>query len=173
MTHLEKISHLIHFGLSFKKMTTETINDWANRKITEGSTDDFFLELFTAGTINKIIEVLSVRVVWNYNDLEFRGLILSYYKKYLILNPSYWLDVEKELVQYFQYLKFESGNDGLEDFLYYLADDYQLRKHSANGLLNMPEYLIDSLMKYDDYDKLQMKLTEEGLSGFTVANNSK
>ena len=152
-------------------MTPKTISDWANRKITEQTSDNLFFDLVTAETKNKIIELLTERVVWNYSDLEVRNLILSYYKKYLINNPSVWLDIEKELLDYFQYLDFENGNVRTQDFLYYLADDWQLRKDKYDGLLNMPEYLAENLAEYDDYDKVKKLLTDEGLTGYDVANN--
>ena len=152
-------------------MTPKTISDWANRKITEQTSDNLFFDLVTAETKNKIIELLTERVVWNYSDLEVKNLILSYYKKYLINNPSVWLDIEKELLDYFQYLDFENGNDRTQDFLYYLADDWQLRKDKYDGLLNMPEYLAENLAEYDDYDKVKKLLTDEGLTGYDVANN--
>lgn len=152
-------------------MTPKTISDWANRKIAERTFDNLFFDLVTADTKNKIIELLSERVAWNYNDLEVRNLILSYYKKYLTNNPSAWLDIEKELADYFQYLDFENGNDRTQDFLYYLADDWQLRKDQYSGSLNMPEYLSESLVEYDDYDKLKKLLTDEGMTGYDVENN--
>lgn len=152
-------------------MTPKTISEWASGKITKQTSDNLFFDLVTAETKNKIIELLTERVVWNYNDLEVRNLILSYYKKYLINNPSVWLDIEKELLDYFQYLDFDNGNDRTQDFLYYLADDWQLRKDKYDGLLNMPEYLSENLAEYDDYDKLKKLLTDEGLTGYDVANN--
>jgi hypothetical protein len=153
-------------------MTSKTIFDWADRKINEQTSDNLFFDLATAETKNKIIELLSERVVWNYSDMEVRNLILSYYKKYLTNNPSKWLDIEKELLEYFQYLDFENGNDRTQDFLYYLADDWQLRKDKCTGLLNMPEYLSENLVEYDDYDKLRKLLAEEGLTGYDVGTTT-
>jgi hypothetical protein len=157
LTDFEKISHLIRFGLSFNKMSLKTISDWADRKIND---------LATASTKNKIIELLSERVFWNYRDKEVRSLILSYYKNFLINNPDLWRDIEKELSEYFQYLYFENGNDSLQDFLYYLADDWQLRKEKNQGLLNMPEYLSKNLVEYNGYEELRKLLTEQGLTGY-------
>ncbi len=57
-----------------------------------------------------------------------------------------------------------------EDFLYFLSDDWQLRKDNNTGLLNMPEYLSENLVEYDDYDKLNKLLVAEGLKGYDVEN---
>ena len=171
LTDFEKISHLIRFGLSFHKMTTKAITDWADRKINEQPPDNIFFDLVTAQTKNKIIEVLSEKVIWNYKDRELRTLILSYYKSYLINNPTLWMAIEKELIEYFQYLDFENGNDRSEDFLYYLADDWHLRKEGFSGLLTMPEYLTDNLREYNDYNKLKELLKGQGLVGYEVWNN--
>lgn len=168
LTDFEKISHLIRFGLSFRKMTTNVITGWAYKKINEQTYDAVFSDLATAETKNKIIEVLSGKVVWNYNDREIRNLILSYYKKYLISNPTLWMDIEKELTEYFQYSDFENGNDRLQDFLYYLTDDWNLRKDGFSGLLTMPEYLADNLSEYNGYHKLKELLKEQGLAGYEV-----
>lgn len=149
-------------------MTTNAITDWAARKINEPAPDNIFFDLVTARTKNKIIEVLSEKVTWNYNDQELRTLILSYYKNYLINNPTLWMDIEKELTGYFQYSDFENGNDRSADFLYYLADDWHLRKDGFSGLLTMPEYLTDNLGEYNDYNKLKELLKGEGLAGYEV-----
>ena len=149
-------------------MTTKTISEWADRKINEETNDSLFFDLSTAGTTNKIVELLYERVSWNYNDKEIRTFILSYYKEYLNRNQNNWLEIEKELLDYFQLLEHDDSNNILEDFLYYLADDWNLRKDGFNGLLTMPEYLTDNLREYNDYNNLRELLKREGLSGYEV-----
>lgn len=105
MTDFEKMAHLIRFGLSFHKMTRESIVEWADRKINEITDNDLFFDLSTAGTVNNIIDLLSSRIVWDFNNQEIRILILSYYKEYLKANSAKWLDVEKELLGYFQLVR--------------------------------------------------------------------
>ena len=168
MTDFEKISHLIRFGLSFHKMTVETVIEWADCKINEQTNNDIFFYLSTAGTSNKIVDLLSERVVWNYNNTEVRRLILSYYKKYLNNNLALWLDIEKELLEYFHLLEYENSNESSQDFLFYLEDDWYLRKDGYGGILSMPTFLKENLSDFNDYDNLITLLECQGLNGYEV-----
>jgi len=149
-------------------MIPETISEWADRKIKEETNESLFFGLSPARTTNIIIELLNERVSWNYNDKEIRAFILSYYKEYLTRNQNNWFEIEKELLYYFQLLEYDDSNEILEDFLYYLADDWNLRKDGFSGLLTMPEYLTDNLREYNDYNKLRELLKRQGLSGYEV-----
>jgi len=168
LTDFEKISHLIRFGLSFHKMTVETIIQWADRKINEQTDNDLFFDLSIAGTANKIVELLSNKVSWNYNNKEIRTLLLSYYRTYLKENSERWLDIEKELLEYFHLLEYDNSNESSQDFLYYLDDDWHLRKEGFGGLLSMPAYLTENLAEFNAYDNLKELLKRQGLSGYEV-----
>ena len=95
MTDFEIISHLIRFGLSFKKMSQHTIIEWADRKINEQTKDNLFFELSTAKSKNEVIELLSGKVIWNFNDNQIRIFILSYYKEYLKSND--WINHQQRI----------------------------------------------------------------------------
>jgi len=166
MTDFEKIAHLIRFGLPFKKISRETIIDWADKKIRDGN-DESFYDLSLANDSNKIIEYFSSKVSWDFNNIEIRTLILSYYKEYLKNNKQKWFEVEKELVNYFDLLDYEPGEQ-YQDFLYYLSDDIGLRRDGYGGLLNMPDDLINDLSDYSDYNKLNELLTNNGIKGYQI-----
>ncbi|MEO6130849.1 MAG: hypothetical protein ABIQ02_03300 [Saprospiraceae bacterium] len=168
MTDFQKISHLIRFGLSFHKMTVENIIDWSDSKINEQTDNDLFFDLSTAGTTSKIVDLLSVQVTWEYNNKEIRRLLLSYYNEYLKDNSDKWIDIEKELLEYFHLLDYNNSNERVKDFLYFLEDDWHLRKDGYGGLLQMPKYLRDNLAKFQDYDKLKEFLKGQGLIGYEI-----
>jgi hypothetical protein len=149
-------------------MTVRTVTNWAEHKINERTENDIFLGLSTARTTNEIVELLSDKVVWNYNDSELRNLLLSYYKRYLENNSSRWFEIEKELLEYFRLLEYDSSNESTQDFLYFLDDDWHLRKDGFDGLLSMPTYLTENLAEFKDLDNLKELLTEQGLSGYEV-----
>ncbi len=166
MTDFEKISHLIRFGLSFHKMTIEAIIKWADNKIIAQTNDNIFFNLSTAGTANRIIEILAERVIWNFNNTEIRSLLLSYYKIHVNENLDLWLEIEKELLEYFHLLEYDNSNESSQDFLYYLGDDWHLRKDGFGGILSMPNYLIENLAEFKEYDNLKELLKRQGLSGY-------
>ena len=168
MTDFEKIAHVIRFGLPFHKVTQEAIVNWADNKVNEKDSDNIFFDLSTANNSNKIIELLSDKVDWNFKDPEIRQLILSYYKDFLKANPSKWLDIETELVNFFELIEYESSNDKTDDFLYYLGDDLGLRKDGYGGLLAMPDYLTENLSQYRSYNNLKDLLTKSGLVGYKI-----
>ena len=149
-------------------MTVETIIEWADRKIGEQTDQDIFLDLSTTRTVNSIVELFSNRVVWNYNNNEVRNLLLSYYKIYLKGNLDRWVDIEGELVEYFRLLEYDTSNESVEDFLYFLVDDWRLRKDGYGGLLQMPNYLVENLAEFKDYNKLKELLLGQGLKGYEV-----
>jgi len=149
-------------------MTVETIIQWADRKINEQTDNDLFFDLSIAGTANKIVELLSNKVSWNYNNKEIRTLLLSYYRTYLKENSERWLDIEKELLEYFHLLEYDNSNESSQDFLYYLDDDWHLRKEGFGGLLSMPAYLTENLAEFNAYDNLKELLKRQGLSGYEV-----
>ncbi len=168
MTDFDKIAHLIRFGLLFRKMTTDTITEWADQKINEGTDNDFFFDLSLAGTTNSIIDLLSTKVAWDYNNGEIRNLLLSYYREYLKANSAKWFDIEKELLEYFYLLEFNDSNERSQDFLYSLDVDWHLRENGFLGSLPMPTYVTESLDEFKDYDKLNDLLKGQGLVGYNV-----
>ncbi len=149
-------------------MTVETVIDWADRQINEQTDNDIFLDLSTAGTANKIVEFLSDRVTWDFNNKEIRSLLLSYYNIHLNENLDLWLIIEKEHLEYFQLLEYDNSNESTQDFLFYLDDDWHLRKDGFGGLLSMPTYLTKNLAEFKDYDNLKELLRGQGLSGYEV-----
>jgi hypothetical protein len=168
LTELEKIAHLIRFGLSFHKMTVESIIAWADCKINDQLDNDVYLELSTARTTNRIVELFSNHVAWNFNSKEVRNLLLSYYKVYLSENLDSWLDIEMELLEYLRLLEYGTSNESVNDFLYFLDDDWCLRKGGYGGVLQMPAFLVENLNQYDDYEKLKELLKRQGLIGYEV-----
>ena len=149
-------------------MTIETVIEWADSKINEQTDNDKFFGLSTAGTANKIVAIISDRVTWDYNNREIRSLLLSYYNIYLNEHLDLWLNIEKELLEYLHLLEYDNSNDSTQDFLYYLEDDWHLRKDGFGGLLSMPMYLIENLAEFKDYDNLKELLKGQGLSGYDV-----
>ncbi|MGG9963391.1 hypothetical protein [Ferruginibacter sp. SUN106] len=149
-------------------MNLQTVIKWADRQINEGTNENLFFELSTVKSINKTIELLSEKIIWDFNKGELRILILSYYNELLRRNPNKWTEIEAELSAYFQLLNYGDSNNKLEDFLYYLSDDLSLRNSNLTEVLLMPNYLIENLDKYDGYNKLQTLLAEQQLSGFEI-----
>jgi hypothetical protein len=149
-------------------MSVETVIEWADCKINEQTNNNIFYDLLTARTANKIVELLSERVTWKYNNTEIRSLLLSYYNSYLNENLDSWLNIEKELLEYFHMLEYDNSNESTQDFLYYLDDDWHLRKDGFGGLLSMPAYLTENLAEFKDYDNLKELLKRQGLSGYEV-----
>ena len=149
-------------------MTVETIIEWADRKIGEQADQDIFLDLSTARTVNGIVELFSNRVNWDFRNKEIRNLLLSYYKIYLNGNLDQWLDIEGELVGYFRLIGYDTSNESVEDFLYFLEDDWQLRRDGYGGILQMPAFLVDKLSEYKDYNKLVDLLKRQELVGYEI-----
>lgn len=149
-------------------MKVEAIIEWTDRKINDQTDNDLYFDLSTARTVNRIVELFSNQVAWNYNSEEIRNLLLSYYKVYLRKKLDRWLDIEKELLEYFRLLEYGTSNESVKDFLYYLDDDWHLRKNGYGGVLQMPTFLTENLDEYQDYDKLKDFLNEQGLKGYEV-----
>ncbi|MFN8255717.1 MAG: hypothetical protein U0W24_08520 [Bacteroidales bacterium] len=168
MTDFEKISHLIRFGLTAKKMTSKSVIDWADRKINEQNENSVFFDLSLADSANKIIEILSENIEWNFKDDEIRILILSYYKEYLDSNPTIWDEIERELLVYFELLEYDYDRDKPFSFIYYLEEDCCLREDGFGGLVNMPNYLIENLDEYKNNNLLKELLNKEGLEGYEI-----
>jgi len=168
MTEFETLSHLIRFGLSFHKMTPKVVNEWADKKILEQTTDPIFFDLSTAWTTNKIVEILFQRIKWDFADYEIRDLLLSYYNEYLNANLKLWFDIEKELIDYFDLFGANSNSEYAEDFLYFLQDDWALRRDGFTGLYKMPEHLEDNLSKFKNYSKLKALLDSQGMTGYKI-----
>ncbi len=167
MTDFEKIAHLIRFGLPLKKITVETIIDWADKKIRDEN-DDKFYDLSLAKNSNEIIEFFSQKVTWNFNDPEIRNLILSYYREYLKNNEENWPEIEVELSNYSNLIDYELGEQ-YQDFLYLLSDDISLRKDGyGNFIMEMPDDLINDLSDYSDYNKLNVLLEKNGIKGYLI-----
>jgi len=149
-------------------MTVESVIEWADRKIKDQTEQEIFLELSTARNVNGIVELFSNRVTWDFNNKEVRNLLLSYYKIYLSENLDQWFDIEKELVEYFRLLEYDTNNESVEDFLYILVDDWHLRRDGYGGILQMPAFLVDKLSEYKDYDKLVDLLKRQELVGYEI-----
>ncbi|MBA2611901.1 MAG: hypothetical protein H0U95_08025 [Bacteroidetes bacterium] len=165
MTDFEKIAHLIRFGLPLKKISHETIIEWTDKKIN----DERFSDIFLTNNSNQIIESFSNKVVWDFNNVEIRNLILSYYNEYLKNNEDKWFKIEEELSNYFELLEYNNSNEAGNDFLYILADDISLRKDGyGNFVANMPDYLIENLSGHSNYNKLNELLTKNGLVGYNI-----
>jgi hypothetical protein len=168
LNDFEKISHLIRFGLSLKKMTPQAINNWADRKIAQPPYDFIFLDLSSTSSINKIIEILSTKVVWDFENNEIRNLILSYYREYLNQNLGNWPKIQDELLAYYSLFEFAGNGNKTDDFLFFLEDDWSLRKGGFGGMVEMPSYLKQNLIEYDNYRQLRQLLASEGIAGYEV-----
>ena len=149
-------------------MTVETVIEWADHKIREQTDQEIFLDLSTARTVNGIVELFTNRVTWDFNNKEVRNLLLSYYKIYLSENLDRWYEIERELVAYFRLIGYDTSNESVEDFLYFLEDDWQLRRDGYGGILQMPAFLVDKLSEYKDYDKLVDLLKRQELVGYEI-----
>jgi len=149
-------------------MTPEVVNAWADKKILEHTDDPIFFDLSTAWTTNKIVEILFQRTNWDFAHDEIRDLILSYYNKYLNAKPKSWFDIEKELIDYFDLFRTNVSSEYADDFLYFLQDDWALRRDGFTGLYNMPEHLEDSLSKFKNYNKLITLLDSQGMTGYEI-----
>lgn len=168
MTDFEKIAHLIRFGLPLKKISRETIIEWADKKI-RSENDESFYDLSLASDSNKIIELFSNKVSWDFNNIEVRSLILSYYKEYLKNNSELWFKIEEELFNYSDLLEYTEIDGRYDDFLYFLADDLALRKEGyGNFIMEMPEDLINDLSAYSDYNKLKDLFERNGIKGYQI-----
>src|SRR5690606_31787373 len=171
----EKIGHLMRFGLALKKIPFTEISKWADYQIEKGKDDKLYLDLSFAKSTNEVIELLTKDIEWNFKSSEIRNLILGYYNEYLKSDNSKWKIIEKELIDYFNYLEYEDGNERAEDFIYYLIDDYHLRDDGFGGSLKMPNFLTEKLSEFDNYRELQELLNRNKIHGFEIkkrhANN--
>lgn len=168
MSDKEKIGHLIRFGLSLKKIQFDEVSKWADFQIEKGTDDSLYFDLSFAKSTNEVIELLTKDIEWNFNSSEIRNLILGYYNEYLKSDHSKWNLIEKELIDYFNYLEYENGNESTEDFIYYLVDDYNLRNNGLLGSLKMPDFLNENLFKFDHYQELQQLLKMNKINGFEI-----
>jgi hypothetical protein len=168
VTDFDKIAHLIRFGLTFKKMTVQSITDWADKKIDQEPDNSIFFDLVRAHTTNNIIDCFSKTVTWDFNKADIKTLILSYYKEYLDKNRRKWFDIEEELIGFFNYFEYENSSAKSNDFLYYLEEDLALRNAGYSGLVTMPDYLESNLKHFNDYNKLIDLLVGQGLIAYLV-----
>jgi hypothetical protein len=168
LTEKEKIGHLIRFGLALKKISFSEISKWADKQIEKGKDDKLYFDLSFAKSTNEVIEFLTKEIKWNFKSSEIRNLILGYYNEYLKSDNSKWNIIEKELIDFFNYLEFENGNERAEDFLYYLNDDYHLRIEGFGGSLKMPDFLTEKLSEFDNYLELQELLNRNEIIGFEI-----
>ncbi len=167
MTEKEKIGHLIRFGLALKKIPFSEISKWADRQIEKGKDDKLYFDLSFAKSTNEVIELLTKEVEWNFKSDEIRELILGYYNEYLKSDNSKWKEIQKELIDFYNYIEFADSNERVEDFIYYLIDDYNLRDDGFGGSLKMPDFLADKLSEYN-YLELQELLNRNEINGFEI-----
>jgi hypothetical protein len=168
LTEKEKIGHLVRFGLALKKIPLSEISKWADNQIEKGKDDSLYFDLSFAKSSNEVIEFLTKEIEWDFESSEIRSLILGYYYEYLKSDNSKWTVIEKELIDFFNYLEYENGNERAEDFLYYLNDDYHLRNDGFVGSLKMPDFLTENLSKFDNYQELQGLLKRNKIIGFEI-----
>ena len=167
MTEKEKIGHLIRFGLALKKIPFSEISKWAVKQIEKGKDDKLYFDLSFAKSTNEVIEFLTKEIEWNFKSSEIRSLLLGYYNEYLKSDNSKWKEIEKELIDLFNYFEYEDGNERAEDFIYFLIDDYQLRNDGFGGSLKMPDFLTEKLSEYN-YRELQELLNRNEINGFEI-----
>ena len=173
MTEKEKIGHLVRFGLALKKIPLTEISKWADYQIGNGKNESLYFDLSFAKSTNQVIEYLTKEIEWNFKSSEIRKLILGYYNEYLKSDSSNWKIIEKELIDYFNYLEYEDGNERAEDFIYYLIDDYNLRNNGFGGSLKMPEFLSEKLSEFDNYQELQELLNRNKINGFEIKKTTR
>ena len=173
MTEKEKIGHLIRFGLALKKIPLTEISKWADYQIGIGKDDSLYFNLSFAKSTNEIIEFLTKEIEWNFKSSEIRNLLLGYYNEYLKSDNSKWKEIEKELIDLFNYFEYENGNERAEDFIYYLIDDYDLRNDGFGGSLRMPEFLTEKLSEFDNYQELQELLNRNKINGFEIKKTTR
>ncbi|WP_179343188.1 hypothetical protein [Winogradskyella ursingii] len=173
MTEKEKIGHLIRFGLALKKIPLTEIRKWADYQIENGKKESLYFDLSFAKSTNEVIEFLTKEIEWNFKSSEIRKLILGYYKEYLKSDNSKWKEIEKELIDLFNYFEYENGNERAEDFLYYLINDYHLRNDGFGGSLKMPDFLTEKLSEFDNYQELQELLNRNKINGFEIKKTTR
>ncbi|WP_394974862.1 hypothetical protein [uncultured Croceitalea sp.] len=173
MTEKEKIGHLVRFGLALKKIPLTEISKWADYQIENGKSESLYFDLSFAKSTNQVIEFLTKEIEWNFKSSEIRKLILGYYNEYLKSNSSNWKIIEKELIDYFNYLEYKDGNERAEDFIYYLIDDYHLRNNGFGGSLKMPDFLTEKLSEFDNYQELQELLNRNKINGFEIKKTTR
>ncbi|MEC3907844.1 hypothetical protein VOI54_12515 [Tamlana sp. 2201CG12-4] len=175
MTEKEKIGHLVRFGLALKKIPLTEISKWADYQIENGKNDNLYFDLSFAKSTNEVIEFLTKDIEWNFKSAEIRELILGYYNEYLKSDNSNWKKIQKELIDFYNYIEYEDSNERVEDFIYYLIDDYHLRNDGFGGSLKMPDFLTEKLSEFDTYQELQKLLKRNKINGFEIkkrhANN--
>ncbi|MFK5983591.1 MAG: hypothetical protein QM499_11800 [Flavobacteriaceae bacterium] len=168
MTEKKIIGHLIRFGLALRKIHFSQISKWADKKIEKGKEESIYFDLSFAKSNNEVIELLTKKIEWNFKSSEIRNLLLGYYNEYLKADNSKWKEIEKELIDLFNYFEYENGNERADDFLYYLIDDYNLRNEGFRGSLKMPDYLTENLSEFDNYQELQELLKKNEIIGFEI-----
>ena len=173
MTEKEKIGHLVRFGLTLKKISLLEISKWADYQIVNGKNESLYFDLSCAKSTDQVIEYLTKEIEWNFKSSEIRKLILGYYNEYLKSDSSNWKIIEKELIDYFNYLEYENGNERVEDFIYYLIEDYHLRNDGFGGSLIMPEFLTEKLSEFDNYWELQELLNRNKINGFEIKKTTR
>ncbi len=164
----EKIGHLIRFGLSLKKIQFEEISKWADFQIERGKNDNLYLDLSFAKSTNEVIELLNKEIKWNFRSPEINDLILAYYNESLKCDKSNWRKIQKELMDFYNYFEFEDANEMIENFIYFLFDDYHLRNEGLEPTLNMPDFLIKNLSNFNKYQELLKLLDRNRINGFEI-----
>ena len=168
MNEKEKIGHLIRFGLALKKIPFTEINKWADYQIEKGKDDNLYFDLSFAKSTNEVIELLNKDIEWNFKSSEIRNLILGYYNAYLKCDKSKWKVIEKELIDFYNYIEYVDSNERVEDFIYYLIDNYHLRNDGLGGSLKMPNFLTKKLSEFNNYKELQELLNRNKIKGFEI-----
>lgn len=173
LTDKEKIGHLIRFGLALKKIPLTEISKWADYQIEKGKNESLYFDLSFAKSTNEVIEFLTKEIEWNFKSSEIRELILGYYNEYLKSDNSKWKKIQKELIDFYNYIEFEDSNERVEDFIYFLIVDYDLRDGGFGGSLKMPDYLTENLSEFDNYQELQKLLKKNNINGFEIKKTTR
>ena len=173
LTEKEKIGHLVRFGLALKKIQFGEISKWADFQIEKGKNENLYFDLSFAKSTNEVIEFLTKEIEWNFKSSEIRELVLAYYNEYLKSDSSNWKKIQKELMDFYNYFEFEDSNERVEDFIYFLLDDYHLRNEGFEGSLKMPEFLTENLSEFENYEDLQKLLNRNKINGFEIKKTTR
>ncbi len=71
-------------------------------------------------------------------------------------------------MDFYNYFEFEDANEMIENFIYFLFDDYHLRNEGLEPTLNMPNFLIKNLSNFNKYQELLKLLDRNRINGFEI-----
>lgn len=162
------IFHLIYFGAISKNIEWKSVINWIEKNFNENNNSELFLDLISKNESKQILESINTKIKLNFNNVEVRNLILSFYNESLKQFPTSIYQIERDLVDFFNLIVYEDSNQKYDDFLSEINEDYLLREDGFSGSENLEKYLPEKLKVYKDYPKLKNILNENSLIGYEI-----